>query len=311
MRIVFMGTPQFAVPSLENLIEAGHSVVGVITQPDRPKGRGQQLALPPIKTMALQRGMPVWQPESINSDECLASLRSWSPEVIVVVAFGQILKRAVLDLPSLGCINVHGSVLPKYRGAAPIQRAIIQGETVTGITTMYMNERMDAGDMILRREVAIKSDDTAGTLEPRLAMAGADLLMETMKLIERHDAPRLPQKDEEATFAPMLRREDAQIHWASSANAIRNRVRGVNPSPGAFTFHQQRVLKVWKVSIHEAEDSGNKPGEVSGVDGMGCPIVQTGDGRLRLEEVQPQDKRRMAGAEWARGSRVQPGHLLG
>lgn len=311
MRIVFMGTPGFAVPSLHKLLDAGYEVAAVVSQPDRPKGRKKVLTPPPVKEAALARGIPVLQPARMRSPEAVAEIEALRPDLIVTAAYGQILPKAVLDQPRLGCINVHGSLLPKYRGGAPIQRAIINGERVTGVTIMYMAEGLDTGDMISRVEVPIGPDDTSGTLFEKLSLAGAELLMRTLPSIADGTAQAVPQNEEEATYAPNLTREDERIDWSRSAEAIRNQVRGLVPFAGAFTYWNGEVLKVWACrAAADKRGSGGEPGTVAaaGADGL---FVQTGEVVLQVLEVQPAGKKAMPAAEWLKGVRLPEGTVLG
>lgn len=312
MRIIFMGSSGFACPSLERLLASpGDAVVGIVTQPDRPKGRHLELSPCPVKERLGDRGIPVFTPERVNTQESLAALAALRPDVIVVVAYGQILKSGLLTLAPLGCINVHGSLLPKYRGAAPIQWALANGEAVTGVTTMYLNERMDAGDTILKREVRIADDDTGGTLHDKLAAAGADVLAETMALVRAGTAPRMPQDEAAATLAPKLRKSDGRIDWTLPAGMIRNRVRAFNPWPGCqceLPAGSGRLLKVLAARIEAG--TGAAPGTI--LDGTGDgPRVQTADGALRLLQVQPEGRKPMTGAAFLRGYPLREGDRAG
>ena len=246
MRIVFMGTPDFSVPSLQALMAAGHGIAAVVAQPDRPRGRGQVPAQPPVALAARRSGIPLLQPNRVRETGFIEALEVIAPELIVVVAFGQILPKRILDLPSKGCINLHASLLPRYRGAAPIQWAILRGEQVTGITTMRMNEQMDAGDILMVREVPIRIGETAGALGERLCREGAALLVETVRAIEAGRTSPVSQDVSKATLAPRLAKEDGRINWSDAARDIVNRVRAVTPWPGAFTTHAGKVLKIWK-----------------------------------------------------------------
>jgi len=308
MRIVFMGTPDFAVPSLKLLLEQNYEVAAVVTQPDRPKGRKKTLTPPPVKEAALSLGLPVLQPERMRSPEAVAAVAELSPDLIVTAAYGQILPKALLDIPRLGCINVHGSLLPKYRGGAPIQRSIINGETKTGVTIMYMAEGLDTGDMISVVEVPIEESDTSGTMFEKLSAAGAELLGATLPSILSGEAKAVPQLEELATYAPNLTREDERIKWDRSARAIYNQVRGLSPMAGAFTFLNGEVFKVWGCQpVKEAASASDAlPGTVLSADGAGI-AVQTGDGILLLTEIQPAGKRAMPAAEWLKGSRLAAG----
>lgn len=311
MRIVFMGSADFAVPSLREVAAAGHEVIGVVTQPDRPRGRGQKMAATPVKRLAEQLGLPVWQPAKVRAAEFVAQLSKAQPDLIGVVAFGQILSREVLAVPRLGCINVHGSLLPQYRGAAPIHWAIINGETRTGVTTMYMAEELDAGDMIHQAAVAISDSATVGEIHDRLAELGAGLLVQTLADIERGTAPRIPQDPALVSYAPLLKREHEQIDWRQSAVSIHNRVRGLNPWPGAYTRLGGLELKIWRVEAQPADGAREiQPGEISAIAKDRGFTVQTGAGQLIITEVQPAGKQRMTGPDFCRGYRLQPGQRL-
>jgi len=309
MRIVFMGTPDFAVPSLEALLQSGDQVVGVVTQPDRPKGRGQVLTASPVKHVALRERIPILQPTKMKDPAFLVMLSSWQPDVIAVAAFGRILPPAILSLPPKGCVNVHGSLLPKYRGAGPIQWAIINGETETGITTMLMDEGMDTGAMLLQEKIAILPDDTAGTLSPRMAELGGRLLVETLKRLKAGTLVPRQQDHSQATMAPLLRKEDGLIDWTVPARSIANRVRGLNPWPGAYTF---AAADRWILS-RAAAVSGTAvapPGQVTAVT-KDAIHVMTGDGLLAIYELQPANSRRMTVAQYLAGHPVEPGLQFG
>jgi methionyl-tRNA formyltransferase len=304
-----MGTAAFAVPSLQALLDAGHSVLAVVTQPDRPAGRGQGLRPSPVKALAVEPGLTVLQPEKASQPEFVETLRALAPEAIVVVAYGQILRPAVLEIPPLGCINVHGSLLPKLRGAAPIQWAVIRGEPETGVTTMFMDAGMDTGDMILQTGVPVTGEDTAGSLSERLAPLGAQLLVRTLDLVARGQAPRRSQDPTAATYAPMLKREDGFIDWAQPATAIRNRIHGCNPSPGAVALRDERPVKLWRARVVENElaaGSAAEPGTVVRLEGGG-PVVTAGVGAVQLLELQPESRPRMSGDDYLRGYPLTPG----
>ncbi|MGU3469774.1 methionyl-tRNA formyltransferase [Paenibacillus sp. D51F] len=314
MRIVFMGTPDFAVPSLLWLLgpearSLGCEVVGVVTQPDRPKGRKRELTPPPVKVAALEHGLPVLQPERMRRPEAVEELKLLAPELIVTAAFGQILPVAVLEMPRLGCINVHGSLLPKYRGGAPIQRSIMNGETETGVTIMHMAEGLDTGDMISRVVVPITDGDDSGTMFAKLSDAGARLLADTLPQLLAGEAPRVPQDDSEATYAPNLSRDDERLDWSRGARELFNQVRGLSPMAGGFTLLGDEPFKVRACRV-EREDGSGAPGEVidAGEEGI---VVQCGSGRLLLTEIQPAGKRAMAAAEWLKGARLQRGAFFG
>jgi methionyl-tRNA formyltransferase len=312
MRLVFMGTAAFAVPCLRALLQGGHEVPAVVTQPDRPAGRGQGLRVSPVKSLALEVGLPVLQPEKASQLEFVEALRALEPEVIVVVAYGQILRPAVLEIPPSGCINVHGSLLPELRGAAPIQWAIIRGYQETGVTTMFMDPGMDTGDVILQATEPVTPEDTAETLAGRLGPLGADLLCETLDLIARGEAPRQAQQGELATYAPMLKREDGFIDWRQPAVAIRNRIHGCNPAPGATALNDGRTVKLWRARMVDGDDSSlsSDPGTIVRVEKEG-PVVAVAAGALLLLEVQPESRPRLTGEEYVRGYRLKPGSQFG
>jgi len=317
MRIVFMGTPEFAVPSLRMLLEEGYEVAAVVTQPDRPKGRKRELTPPPVKAFALERGLTVLQPEKLRSPEAIRAVAEYKPDLIVTAAYGQILPKEVLEMPPLGCINVHGSLLPRYRGGAPIQRCIMNGETVTGVTLMHMAEGLDTGDMIAKAEIPITDEDTAGTLFEKLSVLGAELLREWLPRIAAGTAPRVPQNEAEATYAPNLTREDERIDWSKPARSIFNQVRGLLPMAGGYTMLNGEVFKVWGCRAPQEQDrrlpaewERLAPGAVleAGADGI---RVRTGDGSIVLTAVQPAGKKVMPAAEFAKGARLAPGTVLG
>ena len=309
MRVVFMGTPEFAVPSLSALAGAGHEVVLVITQPDRPKGRGKKMTPPPVKVRAEELGIPVFQPERIKRPEAVEEIVKAAPELIVVAAFGQILPKSVLDIPPMGCLNVHASILPKYRGAAPINWAIINGEAVTGVTIMRMDVGMDTGDMLLVAEEPIHPDDTAGSLTGRLSTLGAGLIV---KAIEELAAGRLTgtkQDDDKATYAPLLKKDTGRIDWTKQAAGIERLIRGLDPWPGAYTTLGGETLKVWRASVYDAVPFNGEPGDVLETNKNGIKVM-TGDGVLVLKELQGQGGRRMAAHEYLAGHRVEKGERL-
>ncbi|MHB1125978.1 MAG: methionyl-tRNA formyltransferase [Bacillota bacterium] len=311
MRIVFMGTPEFAVPSLGGLLTAGHRVVGVVTQPDRPRGRGNRSSPTPVKEYALNQGLAVWQPATLRRQDCWETLREAKPELIVVVAFGQILPPEVLNLPERGCINVHASLLPRYRGAAPIHRAIINGEKETGVTTMMMDVGLDTGDILLQESISIPPRASSGEMHDCLARLGAEVLVKTINLLERGMLSRQPQDHGAATYAPPLRKSDELIDWQQDADALINRVRGMNPWPGAYTYYKNQVLKIW--AAREANgfaDGCSKPGQVVQVSEQGITVA-VGHGAVLLLEVQPAGKRKMPAGDFVRGYRLTPGTLLG
>lgn len=306
--IVFMGTPDFAVPSLKIIIDNQYPIKAVVTQPDRPKGRGGKLTPPIVKYEALKHGLHVLQPEKLLG-KFIETLESLKPDLIVVAAYGKILPKKVLEMPLLGCINLHASLLPKYRGAAPIHRAIMNGDRITGVTTMYMAEGMDTGDIILSKETKIKDDETAGSLHDRLALIGRDLLLETIELAARGLAPRKAQNDREASYAPPLKREEEVIVWGKKAVEIFNQIRGMNPWPGAYTFWKDKRLKVWKSEVVRVE-TGFNPGEIIELDQEGI-VVGTGKGALKLLEVQLSGAKKMSASSFLRGNKLSAGTYLG
>ena len=307
LRIVFFGTPEFAVPSLRALLAGRDPVIGVVCQPDKPAGRGQRLAVPPVKQAALRARLPVFQPEKLRAPETLDTLASWAPELIVVVAYGKILPKHVLELPPLGCINVHGSLLPKYRGAAPIQWAILRGAERTGITIMCMNERMDAGDILLQQETAIGPQETYGELQARLAEMGARALLDAIARLHAGTLMPQPQREDEMTLAPMIKKAEGRIDWTQPALQISRMVRAFNPWPSAFTALRGKQLKIHRAHA-EAVHSTAAPGTVLGV-GEGVSVA-TGGGTLVLDEVQLEGRKRLPAAEFARGA-VKVGMVLG
>lgn len=296
MRIIFMGTPDFAVPSLQALLDRRDEVCAVFTQPDKPKGRGHKLMPPPVKELALQHSLPVYQPATLRDEGVQAQIRALAPEAIVVVAYGKILPQAVLDVPPLGCVNVHGSLLPKYRGAAPIQWAVINGEEATGVTTMFMGAGVDTGDMLLRRETAIGPEETAGQLFDRLKDMGAQLLAETLSGLEKGELRPIPQNHEEATLAPMLQKELSQIDWTRPAGDIHNLIRGLNPWPCAVAVLEGRRLKL--LGSRVAEASG-EPGEARCENGE--LLVCCGEKSLVIIELQTPEGKRMSGKSYLLG----------
>lgn len=305
MRVVFLGTPEFAVPSLQAIVNSGHEVVLVVTQPDKPAGRGLKLTPPPVKIAAQKLGLTVFQPEKLNDPESLKVIAEAHPDVLVVVAYGRILKEQCLAIPPKGCINVHPSLLPKYRGPAPIQHAILNGDEVTGITTMFMDVGMDTGDIILQREVPISPDDTAGTLSKKLSIVGAEVLVETLKLLERGDAPRIPQDQSQATYAPILPPEVAHLDFSQPAKRLRNLIRALNPEPGAFAFFRGKRVKFWMAQVSD-EQANLPPGTVVAVDKKSLCIA-TGEGLLFPTELQTEGKKVLHVEEWLKGTQPQVG----
>lgn len=300
MRIVFMGTPDFAVPSLCRLIEEGYEVVGVVTQPDRPKGRKQILTPSPVKEVALQHNIPIFQPERIRKQEAYSKVLGWEPDLIVTAAFGQILPKALLEVPRLGCINVHASLLPKYRGGAPIHYAVMNGEQETGVTIMYMVEELDAGDIISQAKIPIGLQDTAGSMFDKLAPLGADLLIETLPNLIAEKIKSIPQEQSKVSYSPTIKREDEQIRFQQSAQQIYNQIRGLNPWPVAFAKLDQQLIKIWWAEWR-TEQRNELPGTIIGVSPAGIDIA-TGEGILILKEIQPAGKKKMNVVDFLRGS---------
>jgi methionyl-tRNA formyltransferase len=307
-RIVFFGTPEFAVPSLQTLLNGADAVVGVVCQPDKPAGRGQHLAVSRVKEVAVQAGVALLQPEKVRTPEFLAALRQWAPDLIVVAAYGRILPTTILDLPPQGCINVHASLLPKYRGAAPIQWAILQGESETGVTIMRMNEQMDAGDMLLQRATPIGSDETYGELQTRLAEIGADALQEAIAQLHQGSVAAQVQDASQVTLAPMIQKAEGRIDWQLPASVLARRVRAFNPWPSAFTRLGDKLLKLHRV--HAISDLATAAaGAVMRVD-TGIHVA-TGDGVLVVDELQLEGRKRLGALELARGGALHPGLVLG
>lgn len=324
MRIVFMGTPDFARESLKALVEAKQNICGVVTNVDKPQGRGMKLVASEVKQYALEQNLPIYQPQKVrNNPEFLEQIRELNPDVIVVVAYGKILPKELLEIPQLGCINVHGSLLPKYRGAAPIQWAVLNGEKTTGITTMFMNEGMDTGDMLETAEVEIGADETTGELWDRLAKVGADLLVKTLEKVENGTVERTIQNDEEATYAPMLNKEMAKIDWENQdAQSLHNLIRGLNPIMGAYTFLQGQKIKFWKAkAINKEEFLAVFPnwkeyafklkeidaGTILESDPKQGLYIQTKDGILSILEIQGENAKKMDIASFLRGRQINAG----
>ena len=306
LRIIFMGTPEFACPTLQMLIDRGENVVAVVTQPDRPKGRGQQLQPPPVKILAEQHGIPVLQPHKVRTPESLAELATFKPDLIIVVAFGQILPKALLEMPRHGCINIHASLLPRYRGAAPINWCIINGETETGITTMQMDVGLDTGDMLVKRAIPIGPDETASELHDRLAPLGAATMAETLDLLRDGQLTPVKQDDSLTCYAAMLKKDLGAVDWNRSAAEIHNLVRGVTPWPGAFSFLDGKLLKVLRTRIGS---STGTPGTVLSAGKEGLQVA-CGSGSIIIDELQLEGKKRLAAADFLAGYKVAPGTIL-
>ncbi|CEN24439.1 methionyl-tRNA formyltransferase [[Clostridium] sordellii] len=309
MKIVFMGTPEFAVPCLQKIIDEGHEVLAVVTQPDKPKGRGKKLAMPPVKELALKYNIDVYQPVKAREESFVEKLKEINPELIVVVAFGQILPKSILDIPKFGCVNVHASLLPKYRGAAPLNWVIINGEEKTGVTTMYMDVGLDTGDMILKSEIPLDDEITAGELHDKMMVQGAEVLKDTIDLISKGEAPREKQNDEETCYSPIMDKSLGNIDWSKSATDIHNLIRGVNPWPSAYTTYDKQTMKIWKTKVLD-KLSEKTPGTILSVDKNGIE-VSTGDKVLQISEIQMSGKKRMIVSEYIKGNDISTGIVLG
>jgi len=309
LNILFLGTSEFACPSLEALVASPYRITEVITQPDRPKGRGRKLTPPPVKPLALARNIPVFQPEKLRDPSAVENVKSLKPDLIVVVAYGQILSAAVLSVPPLGCVNVHGSLLPKYRGAAPIARAILMGEKKTGVTTMLLDTGMDTGPIFLQEEVGISPEDSLGSLQERLAQSGAALLLKTIEgLAKGHFSPR-PQDATQASYAPKILREEGRIDWRRPARELGNLLRALDPSPGAYSTWNGKIVKFFRPLVLEAK-AQDPPGAVAEAADQGLKIA-TVDGYLLIREIQMENRSRMAVGQFLRGNRMEPGQRLG
>lgn len=301
MRVVFMGTPDFAVPCLEALVNAGYEVIGAFTQPDKPKGRGYALAPPPVKVTALEHNIPVYQPKTLRDGETLKILEELSPECIVVVAYGKILPKDILELPKYGCINVHASLLPKYRGAAPIQWSVINGESETGVTAMYMDEGLDTGDMIMKRSCEIGENETAGELHDKLSALGAQLIVEALKALENGSAKREKQDDSLSCYSPMLDKSLCQIDWSKSAQQVHNKVRGLSPWPVATSSINGKKVKIHQTLL--SSDNGT-PGEIISLSPL---TVACGSGSIIINELQLEGKKRMNSQSFLNGHKLNIG----
>ncbi len=313
MRIIFMGTPDFSVGTLEALVEAGHEVCLAVTQPDKPKGRGKEMQFTPVKEAAIRHGIPVYQPKRVREPECIEELRKYQADVMVVIAFGQILPKEILELTPYGCINVHASLLPKYRGAAPIQWSILCGEEVTGVTTMQMDEGLDTGDMLLKTEVEITPEETGESLHDKLAAAGAELCVKTLDALKEGALTPEKQGETPTMYARMLDKRMGDIDWTKSAVEIERLIRGLNSWPSAYTYWGNRVMKIWKAKVvgeNEAKkETARKQGCVTRIE-KDCFYVQTGVGELAVEELQLQGKKRMDAGAFLRGYPLETGTVL-
>ena len=314
MRIIFMGTPDFAVPVLESLINSRHEVVAVVTQPDRPKGRGKNMQFSPVKECALAHNIPVMQPVNVSVPEVIDELRAYEPELIVVVAFGQFVTKKIREMPKYGCINVHASLLPKYRGAGPIQWAVINGERESGVTTMYMCREIDKGDMLLKDTVTLDPKETGDSLHDKLSMMGGPLLLKTIDQLEDGSAVRIPQCEEESTYAPKLEKTMGNIDWTMDADRIERLVRGLNSWPGTFTKIHGKTVKIWDCDVVRQEtltenQAAAKPGTVI-VSEKDQLIVKAGNGALSLRMLQPEGKKNMTVDAYLRGYPIAQGELF-
>ncbi len=308
MKIVFMGTPDFAEKSLEAIYNSGHEILAVVTNPDRPKGRGMKMVYSPVKEFAISKNLKIYQPEKVRKNiEFIEEIKKLQPDVICVVAYGKILPKEILDIPKLGCINVHGSLLPKYRGAAPIQWAVINGEKVTGVTTMYMDIGMDTGDMILKEEVSIGEDETTGELWDKLSEVGAKLLVKTLKQIEDGTATRIPQ-GKDFSMAPMLNKEMSKINWNSqSAQEIKNLVRGLNPIMGTYSYLDDKKIKFWKVDVLPLENENVENGTILKSNSKDGLYIKAKDGMIKVLEIQGENSKRMPIQDFLRGNELEEG----
>ncbi|MBQ2089850.1 MAG: methionyl-tRNA formyltransferase [Lachnospiraceae bacterium] len=322
MKVVFMGTPDFAVSTLEAIYEAGHEIVLVVTQPDKPRGRGKEMQFPDVKVWALEHDLPVYQPVKIKEEEAIEYLRGYEADVFVVAAFGQILPKAILDMPRLGCVNVHASLLPKYRGAAPIQWAVINGDKVSGVTTMQMGVGLDDGDMLLKEEVELAEDETGGSLFDRLAIVGGKLCVKTIEGLEAGTVKAIPQNEDEATHVGMIKKSMGEMDFEKSAVELERLIRGLNPWPSAFTKLNGKTLKVWKAAVSSYEDMANETGiSVSDIEGSNSgEVIWTGKDSiavkcngdiLLMQEVQLEGKKRMTVADYLRGHGIEQHTVLG
>lgn len=310
MRAVFMGTPDIAAEVLKSLLASEHDIIAVVTQPDRPKGRGKELAMSPVKMVANEHGILVLQPEKIKAPEAVEQLRELAPDIILVAAFGQIISKEILELPRYGCLNVHASLLPEYRGAAPIQWAILDGKEKTGITIMRMDEGIDTGDMICTVEVPITPEETGGSLHDKLAAAGGPLLLQAMKQVEEGTAIYTPQNHEAHTYAKMLRKELGKLDFTEPAEKLERYIRGLNPWPSAYTYRDGKVIKFWSADVSFERFDACPCGTLVSVKN-GMLWIMTGDGVLQVTEVQPEGKRRMTSEEFLRGYPLTPGMVFG
>ena len=320
IKIVFMGTPDFAAGSLNALIRAGYEITAVVTQPDRPKGRSKELVFSPVKICALEHGIPVLQPEKIKRPEAVEELEKYPADIYIVAAFGQILSQEILDIPRYGCLNIHASLLPKYRGASPIQHVIIDGEEKTGVTIMQMNAGLDTGDMLYKKEIAISGEDTFETLHDKLMVLGGEAITEALPRLLNHELVSEKQDDSLSNYAPIIKKEMGQIDFKKSAVTINRLIRGMNPWPSAYTYFCKKQLKIWRADVKqttgesekekEVSAPGAKPGQVTAVD-KNSFTVMTGEGELIIRELQMEGKKRMNAHDFLLGVKVHAGDMLG
>ena len=305
MKVIFMGTPDFSVGTLKALVEAGHEVVLAVTQPDKPKGRGGKMQYPPVKETALELGIPVFQPKKVRDPECIEELRKYHADIMVVIAFGQILPKEILEMTPYGCVNVHASLLPAYRGAAPIQWAVINGEKVSGVTTMQMDEGLDTGDMIMKTEIVLDEKETGGSLHDKLAESGAKLCVQTLKALEDKTATWEKQGESPTAYARMLDKKLGDIDWSQESVSIERLIRGLNPWPSAYTGWNGKVMKIWEAEVIE-EDTKEEYGTIVRVEKDGF-CVQTGSGLLKVLALQIPGKKRMEADAFLRGYQIEKG----
>lgn len=308
MRIIFMGTPDFSVPALQALVKAGHEILAVITQPDKPKGRGKEVQMTPVKEKALEYQIPVYQPVKAKDPEFVKFLGDMAPDAMVVAAFGQLLPKSILDIPRYGCVNIHASLLPKYRGASPIQYAVINGEKESGITTMMMAKGLDTGDILDQESVLLEENETFGSLHDKLSQIGGRLILKTLKKLEDGTAKRIVQDDSKTCYVGMIKKSQGDIDWSMDAASIERLIRGLNPWPSAYTRWDGKVLKIWEAKVVEKEYEG-ACGQVVET-GRDCLVVKTGKGGLSLQELQLQGKKRMNIGSFLRGCQITEGTIL-
>lgn len=306
-----MGTPDFAVASLEALLSSGHEIIGIVTQPDRPKGRGKKVAYSPVKEIALKHGLTVYQPQRVKTTEFYQLLDELKPDLIVVVAFGQLLSKEILNHPPYGCVNVHASLLPRYRGAAPIHWSVIDGEAETGVTTMFMDEGLDTGDMIFKACIPIEAKDTTGVIHDKLARLGGEVLVATVKALEEGSAPRIPQDDALSCYAPLLTKEHEVIDWEKDAHQINNLVRGMNPWPGVYTYLDGKRLKIKEATVYKLNEQKASVGQVVKVLPEEGFVIQTGKGSILVTAVQLEGAKALPSPAFLRGYSLQEGQRLG